>query len=237
MEIIVENNFDDIYVKLLKIVNDHPQYLVSPRGINSKETTHLGFTLTNPCNSVTTIEARKFKQDFAQKFFQWMMKGETDISLLYEFNSNAKKYDDNTDLPATFSTAYGPRIVRQIVDIIRLFEKDIYTRRAVIHILEEHDKILYEVVSNTEYPCTDILHYLIRDNYFHAYTVMRSNNIAKTICYDVYNFCGLQIHLWEKLLSVYPQLKIGNYHHYMISAHFFESEQEMVDKVLYEVQS
>ena len=165
-----------------------------------------------------------------------MINGSNDFSYVYESNKNAANFidlDKKNDVPLTFSTAYGPRIQRQLPFVLRELQNDKDSRRGIIKILFHDDlENFIDKETKVEYPCSSYFQFMIRDNKLNMYTSMRSNNMCKTIVFDVYNCTFLQEFLLNELKKTYPDLKMGKYHHHIVSAHFFNNEQELVNKIL-----
>lgn len=231
------DNFEDIYIAILKELNDNPEYSPVTRGIGCHEITNLTIELTDPRNRIVWNKAREMNYEFAMKFFIWMLNADTDFSYVSGSNKNAvnfidKPKDDSKAMPTNFSTAYGPRIAKQLPYILEELKRDKESRRAVIHVLNEGDLDMLGTDTKEEYPCTDSFTFLIRDNKFHMYTHMRSNNMVLTICYDMYNMTMFHEFMYKAMKLTYPELELGTYHHNIASAHYFDREQELVNKVL-----
>jgi thymidylate synthase len=232
----VADNFEDIYVAILSELKDNPEYTPAPRGIGAREITNLSIELTNPLNRIVWNKARDVNYEFAMKFFIWMINGDTDFS--YVSGSNAKAINfidapkDSKAMPTNFSTAYGPRILKQLPYIIDELKRDPDSRRCVIHVLNEGDLDMLGTDTKEEYPCTDSFTFMIRDGKLHMYTHMRSNNMVLTICYDIYNMTLLHEYLFKVMKKHFPDLQLGTYHHNIVSAHYFDREQVLVDNVL-----
>lgn len=228
-------SFEDIYIDILNELNTSPEFITTPRGVESKEITNLTFELTNPMDRMVWNLGRETNYNFAMKFFIWMLNGSSDFEYVGIANKNAKNFTDedpNTKVPKNFNTAYGPRIKEQFPIILEELKRDKDSRRAVIHILEKEDLNMLGTNTKAEYPCTNSITFLIRDNKLNLYTHMRSNNMVKTIVYDAYNFTMFQEFVWKTLKQHYKDLELGSYHHTAVSAHYFSTEQELVDKIL-----
>ena len=236
---IKSNNFDDIYKSLIYDCYLYPDYIISPRDKETKEILNISFTLSNPLNNEVLSKSRNFKKDFAIKFFEWIKNGETDISKLYDVNDNARKYSDDIPDPVinNRNTSYGPRLNYALNFIIDELKRDPYSRRAIINILYHDDleilKPSYDGLTKIEYPCTIALSFLIRDNKLNLSTMMRSQNIVTTICYDIFNFTKIQIMLLEKLKQneQFQTLQLGEYNHFMVSAHIYAKEMQLAKKI------
>jgi thymidylate synthase len=232
----IGNNFETIYLDMLRMLKENPEYTPSPRGVGSREITNLTFELTDPRDRMVWNKAREVNYEFAMKFFIWMVNGDTDFSYVSGANKHAVEFidkpKDDKAMPTNFSTAYGPRILKQLPFIIEELTRDPDSRRCVIHVLNEDDLNMLGTDTKEEYPCTDSFTWLIRDGHLNMYTHMRSNNMVLTLCYDVFNMTMLHEYLWKALKAVHPALELGIYHHNIVSAHYFEREQPLVDKIL-----
>lgn len=230
------DSFETLYIQILQEINTNPEYTPTTRGIAVKEITNLSFELTDPRNRLVWNKARDTNYEFAMKFFLWMINGDTDFSYVSGSNKHAVEFIDKPKdpnaMPTNFSTAYGPRILKQMPFIIDELSRDKESRRAVIHVLNEDDLNMLGTDTKEEYPCTDSFTFMIRDNKLQMYTHMRSNNMVLTICYDAYNMTLLHEYVYRAMKNVYADLELGTYHHNIVSAHFFDREQGLVDKVL-----
>lgn len=235
-KVFYSDNFESIYIDILSALQNNPEYTPAPRGVGSREITNLSFELTNPMDRLVWNQSRDMNYEFAMKFFLWMINGDTDFSYVASSNKRAvdfiDKPKDDSILPSNFSTAYGPRILKQLPFILEELKRDPESRRSVIHVLNEDDLNMLGTDTKEEYPCTDSFTWLIRDNALQMYTHMRSNNMVKTIAYDIFNMTMLHEYVWRALKGTYRSLKLGTYHQNIVSAHYFESEQPLVDKIL-----
>jgi len=229
------NSFETIYTDILRELNERPEFTPVTRGIGCREITNLSIELTDPRNRFVWNKARDMNYEFAMKFFLWMLNGDTDFSYVAGSNANASNFigkKDDKAMPANFSTAYGPRIQKQLPYILEELKRDKESRRAVIHILNEGDLDMLGTDTKEEYPCTDSITFMIRDDKLHMYTHMRSNNMVLTVCYDMFNFTMFHEYVVRALQAVYPDLELGTYYHNIVSAHYFDREQTLVESVL-----
>lgn len=228
----VSDSYESLYIRVLEELDDTPEFLVTTRGQEAKEILNLSFDLTNPYDRIVWNKARATNYDFAMRFFIWMLNGCDDYDYVADVNPNAKTLIDKPDADVPkFSTAYGPRVVRQIEAIIEELKRDQGTRRAVISILHEDDLAMLGTGTKEEFPCTESISYFIRDGALHSHVKMRSNNMVTTVVYDVFNFTMLQEYVLRRLRACFP-LKMGHYYHSCGSAHFFTSQQQLVINVL-----
>lgn len=230
------DSFETIYLDILYELNVRPEFKPMPRGVGSREITNLSFELTDPRDRLVWNKARDMNYEFATKFWLWMINGDTDFSYVSGANKNAVNFidapKDDKAMPTSFSTAYGPRILKQMPFILEELKRDPASRRCVIHVLNEDDLNMLGTNTKEEYPCTDSFTWMIRDDALYMYTHMRSNNMVLTLAYDVYNMTMLHEFVYKKLKYSYPELKLGSYCHNIVSAHYFDREQGLVDAIL-----
>ncbi len=223
----VEDNYDEIYHQMLKDVFLAPNH----------EVIGISYTLTSPDNLSINSEARAFDLDNAEKFYQWILSGSHDMSIMKDITKRAIQFDREV---GGRNPHYGPRIVCQIDEVITELFDNPGTRRACIMILDKQDQEFLEPKRNKdtiEYPCTISLTYFIRNRYLHASTVMRSNNMCSTVCYDNYIFCKLQQEILQRYnlranLTGKGSIYLGYYFHYIINAHIIKGEIKRTDKIL-----
>jgi thymidylate synthase/broad specificity phosphatase PhoE len=127
----------------------------------------------------------------------------------------------STNLPENFNTLYGPRIRRQLPEIINELQTNKNSRRAVISILSEEDLQLLKATDdpNLEFPCADSGTFNIRQNKLHMHLHMRSNNMGNVAKIDMY--------LWGRLMESIANLlnvELGGVTYTIVSAHIFEND-------------
>lgn len=224
----LEDNYDEIYHRMLKDTFTAPK----------QEIVGMSYELTNPTSTEIDNSVRAFDTENAEKFYQWILSGSGDMSIMKDITKRAIMFDREVD---GRNPHYGPRIADQIDDVIyELFDNPM-SRRACIMILHPDDQAFREAKrqGNTiEYPCTVMLNYFIRDGYLNAHTMMRSNNMCSTVCYDNYIFCRLQeeivcrLNTRGDLMGREPRVHLGSYFHYILNAHIIPGEFKRSDKIL-----
>lgn len=232
----VADDYDTIYHSQLRKLIDSPEFTISePDGTSTAEILNMSFELTDPTKNTVNSKTREFNSVFAEKFFQWIYAGKSDVSELIPVNKNAKRYDDDN---YHRNTAYGPRLLKQLPYILDELKYSEHSRRATINILDADDKeILPDLLSGRttiEFPCTNTIQFVIRDGRLNMHVGMRSNNMVLTVCYDVYNFTNLMFKVFDKLKETYPDLELGSYYHNIASAHIIGKEAKLAKDILKE---
>ena len=230
MNKVISDNYNQIYHKMLWDLNAKPDFQGLGEDKKYKERINVGFNLTDPSRFAVMSKSRSVDYKYAKDFWSFMRSGKEYLPEEFiEEYPHAKRFLESGELPETFSSAYGPKIKRQLPRIIKLLKSNPDTRWAVINILLEEDKKIWDHKTTMEYPCCNTIHFMIRNGELHMMVSMRSNNMVIVIAYDVY----LNIQLMEKVAK---ELKIplGTYNHNVNSAHFFGKQQLLVNKILEE---
>jgi len=234
------NNFDQIYSAILWQLRTSPDYIV--KAVNENDTQRkngyrelLGFQfkLTDITQrTITHNTNREFKLDYAQNFFDYVMTGELE---LVSKNPKAVKYLEEFK---GRNTQYGPRIHKQLGNVLEELMHDKASRRASILILEASDQELLEAKRNgdtdIEYPCTNSLTFSIRNDKLHLVSNMRSQSACMVLPYDVYNWTSLMMYVVERLKPEYPMLMCGTLTHQVASLHYYDNEDTLVKSILSE---
>lgn len=230
---IVADGFEEIYYAILEKINSQFEYEGSARGEFFKEVTNLSFELLDPRNRFVWTSARRANYDFAMRFFIWMFNGCDDADYLLGINPNAKSYMDyKNEVDNKFSTAYGPRIMKQLPTVMEELERDPESRRGSVIILQAEDQQILGQETKVEYPCIQTMNFYIRYNRLNCLVNMRSNNMATTVVYDVFAFTMFQEYVYKHMKRRIEGLQLGTYQHHCISAHYFINQQALVDAVL-----
>lgn len=204
----MKNNFNELYKELINDVLSHGQ-LCKPRGKEIKELIGYQFELTNPNNSLCTIEDRKMNYAFTiVEMFEYLY-GESIPERLCFYNSNMKNYIN----PSTnqFDGAYAPRIKHQLENCYNILLQDKDSRQAVITIRNANDTL-----PTVDFPCTLSFQFLLRENKLNMIVTMRSSDLLWGIPYDVNAFCFIQ-----KNLASWLGVENGTYIHQSGSLHIY----------------
>ncbi len=221
----VKDNFNELYHEMLRDVYKTPGY----------EIIGLSYVLTNPVERNVINSVRAFEPENAEKFFRWVLSGQKNLDDLKAVTKRAEMYDREVEGRCPH---YGPRILPQLTNMIDELHENSNSRRACILILDAGDQIFLPEKRNNrntiEYPCTVALTYFIRGGYLHAHTMMRSNNMCSTICYDNWNFTRMHETVLDLCNERHMRLGLGHYFHYITNAHLIPGEVKRTGKILKE---
>lgn len=221
------NNYNYVYHKILRTVLKNPDFIggstMQSRKIDSnyREIVGITFVIENPVKNRIYNPVRSVDYDYAEKYYNFLISGENNIDVLAEDYPKIKEFVNRGSLPENFSTLYGPRILDQLPNILKLLKEKPTSRWATINVLYREDKKIWDAKTTMEYPCCMNLQFFIRENKLQLVVNMRSNNIFSTVCYDVYLFTKLQSHVADLL-----KIKTGKYIHQINSAHLYGKDYE-----------
>lgn len=189
----MDTSFARSYTNLLRLLINQPDYICDSRIGEMREI--ISYSFKCPLK----IDWDKFAENFphwnyayAKEFFAWMMSGSTNIMELAKYNKNVLNFMPGAEIPANFSTAYGPRIIQQwdgnAAEILKT-----NSRRVIFFILDKGDNFLRTLDTKMEYPCCSYIQFFKRSNDINNINEIdvianfRSSNAYITMLYDVYN--------------------------------------------------
>lgn len=117
----------------------------------------------------------------------------------------------------TLNGAYGPRVNRQLIDLVDHMSRDMYGRQHVLYVGSPGDQY------QPDTPCTNTLQFFIRDGVVHVTAMMRSSDVIKGLPTDVIQFgvlCQVVAHCLA-LVPGYVTVLAG-------SSHVYESDLDRV---------
>lgn len=85
---------------------------------------------------------------------------------------------------------------------------------------------------NKDFTCTLHGYFSIRNDSLNLTINMRSNDLTLGLVYDLPWFISLMYKMRDELKAVYPDLKIGNYSHYVHNLHVYDRDEEKILKML-----
>lgn len=225
--------FSDVYYKLLDQIYNRPSYENSPRGLKQKELTNVELKLIVPENNLFKNEIRSPNLNYLYGELYWYFSGSNklnDISKYSKFWNNISNDD------GTVNSAYGHLLFKDRNEhgitewgwALNSLIKDKDTRQAIIRF----NKPKHSYHNNKDFVCTLTGIFQIRNNCLNFTTTMRSQDMWYGLPYDMPFFSLLQQQMRLHLLPYYPELKIGFYNHYIISAHIYEKNFKDIKKML-----
>jgi thymidylate synthase len=229
------NSVNEAFIKLAKGIFNDPDYVISPRNIETKEWINVQVKIKNPYNRLVTNVHRNMSLKYAFGEWLWYLSASESVKPIAYYSKYWNKLSDDL---ITANSAYGARIygksLRQSIDqwsnVKNELIKDNSSRRAVIQIDMPADLIK----DTKDMPCTLSLHFLIRENKLNLVVNMRSNDLVLGFPYDTFSFTLFQELMLVELKEFMPQLKMGTYFHNVSSMHIYAKDYDLIKAVLTE---
>lgn len=226
--------FAEAYKNLLNEVYNNYEYQTAPRGMNIREILNCAVTIENPYSNLFKNEARSLPLKYLKKELALYLSGRNDAK---GFGEASKFWNKIANDDGTINSAYGNLIFKMddtpgkfsqwrwaLYSLIQ--DKD--TRQAVMHF----NRPCHQYLGVKDFPCTLEMIFHIRDNKLNATTVMRSNDVIKGTTFDIPFFMLVQQMMLQALKTAYPGIEMGTYTHVAHSMHLYESDFELVGKML-----
>jgi thymidylate synthase len=206
---------------------------VKARGSKQLEKTFVNFEILDPTDIDVTIESRKFNKSYAIAEWLWYLSANSKVNNISKL---ASIWKDIQDPYGEVESNYGSYIfsssnhisTSQWNWVANELLNDSDSRRATISINQPYHK----EKNIKDYPCTQYIHFFIRDNRLDMGVCMRSNDIIFGLCNDIFTFCLFQQLMLNQLNDMGLNLQLGSYFHHAGSLHIYERHFEMMDKIL-----
>jgi thymidylate synthase len=189
----------------------------APRGLPTIEVLGASLTLTDPRRRLVDVPpARVINPAFAVAEAAWILSG-SDAPWIYTYNERLADYADNGRLMG----AYGPRLRRwhgttdQLAQALKTLADDPGTRRAVIQLYDPDA----DTRGHKDVPCTLGYRFFLRDGRLHMHTTMRSQDLWRGFCYDIFTATILQ-----ELLAGWLGAELGSYLLCVDSLHLYAQD-------------
>lgn len=236
------DSIDQAFVETLELIKNKGN-VTKPRNMETLEVTNVGFSIVDPRRRLLQNKARAIKTHYAAANVAWNICQRNDVESICFWNENGRRISDDG---ATFHGAnYGSRWELYLPEVITLLEMDPDTRRAWCPIWMPSDLVSggdstslgspidFYSRDGKDVPCTIGFGIRIVGNYDHRLlemdVVMRSQSVCGVLPYDVFLFTTLQ-----ELIANELNVGLGKYNHFMLSAHYYTREQDMVDACIEE---
>jgi len=226
--------FAEAYKNLLNEVYNKFEYETAPRGMNIREIMNCSVVIENPYSNLFKNDERSVPMKYLKKELALYLSGRNDAE---GFSEASKFWNKIANDDGTINSAYG-NLIFKIEDTPAKFTQwrwalysllqDRDTRQAVMHF----NRPCHQYLGVKDFPCTLEMTFHIRDGKLNATTVMRSNDVVKGTTFDIPFFTLVQQMMFNALEKAYPDLKIGTYTHIAHSMHLYESDFELVRKML-----
>lgn len=147
------------------------------------------FVIENPGHRIVSNEVHSLDLSVAAARFVWMISGNNRLADIEFHDPIVKNFtDDEIIVPGS---SYGTRIrqahpgIDQLSGTIAALHKDPNSRRAAISICQPTDSTRY---ASKDMPCAFGMFFHAREGALHAQLVMRSNNAATLLPFNLFEF-------------------------------------------------
>lgn len=193
---------------------------VSPRGQRTREILGATIRVEDPTNVLPLAVSRNAHLPIAAAEALQLIGGVSHPELMCRIASKFPNFMDG----GVFHGAYGPRVRPQIGSVIRRLSADKDTRQALLTIWDPAQDA--HVDGLKDYPCTTVLHFMIRNDRLILHTTMRSNDVYWGLTYDAFQFTQLQLTIADAL-----GIEAGPYYHHANSLHVYERDFAAIDSI------
>lgn len=237
----IYRDLNEAFVESLKDLHENGS-LVRSRGSKQKETLWYSLMIEDPTALSIEVPARKFKPSYAVSEWLWYLSQDKGVHNIGKLASIWRDIADNKNEVESNYGFWLHGLINSKTDqnqwqwVKEELLKDKDTRRASFTINSSHHK----GQNNKDYPCTQYIHFFIRDNMLHLGVHMRSNDAIFGFCNDVFTFCMYQQLMLNELNSYIAEhgdletekIELGHYYHSADSFHIYESHFKMMDKIV-----
>jgi len=224
----ISNSFNELFCESISYLQSRGNRVKS-RGSEQLEQIFYSCTLTDPRNLDITVPARKFNSNYSVTEWLWYLSKDRNVHNISKF---AKIWDmikdENNEVESNYGTyIFSSSFGNQWEWVKNELASDRDSRRATIAINQPHHKS----GNSKDFPCTQYMHFLIRDNRLHLGVCMRSNDAVFGFCNDVFTFCMFQQLMVNELNDIGLNVKLGKYHHTAGSFHVYERHYTMMNNI------
>ena len=227
----IYKDLNEAFVESLKAVEDRG-HMVQSRGTNQRELLFYNICIEDPTALSIDVPARRFSPDYAIAEWLWYISKDRSVRNIGKLaNIWLQIQDEDGECESNYGTYL---LGKQWNWVIEELINDPDSRRATLAINQPYHK----GKNNADYPCTQYVHFFIRDNRLHLGIHMRSNDAIFGFCNDVFTFCMFQQLMLNdlnrnfKLRKKGLRLELGKYYHSAGSFHVYENHWPMMDKIL-----
>lgn len=108
---------------------------------------------------------------------------------------------------------YHNRMIEQLVEVVKILKKDIYSRRAVVVVRHPGD------ITLDDPPCLQMIQYIVNNGHLDCFVTFRSNDAVKAFFMNAFALIDIQ-----RIISEILNIKLGRYIHTADSFHAYEND-------------
>ena len=219
-------NATHAFAQMLRDIRLHGEEL-SVRGKSCSELRNRTIVLERPCERCIVTPGRMNDIFITIAETMWVLAGRNDLGFLQHYLSRARDYSDDG---STWRAAYGPRLRRlrggtdQLMENLRLLKSEPLTRRSVATLFDP----TLDFIESKDIPCTNWIHWLVRQDKLHMNIAVRSNDI-------IWGFSGINTFEWSvvhELMSGWLGLAVGEQTFFISSLHLYKHHYDRADYII-----
>lgn len=233
------DSFAKLYAKVLNDIYHKPEFVSTPRGQKVHERLGVELEITNPYSNLFFNEVRSIPFQYLANELVLYFAGKYNVDSLSKelsFGEASAFWKKIANSDGTVNSAYGYLLFKnqayeqqtQWKWIIDSLKKDENTRQAICHI----NRPFHQYESNKDFVCTMSYHFFIRDNKLYMHCHRRSQDMYYGMTYDVPWELLLMQCVKKELEDVYPDLELGSYKLFIGSAHIYERDFPVIERML-----
>jgi len=226
-------NIAEIFEEVLRDLQDDPDHIASPRGMEVREIRDCSMQIDNPMLNIYKNPTRSSVLKYIAAELLWYFSGTNNPKYIENYASMWKNLH-NED--GTVNSAYGHLLFNEWNEheftqyqwVIESLKRDKDSRQAFMHFNKPHHQFL----ENKDQVCTLQALFHIREDKLHMTLTMRSNDVIFGFMTDWSFFSVLHYHVFLHMKEYYPELEMGSYTHISHSMHLYERHYDLVKKMV-----
>ena len=236
----IYQSLDEAFCEGLHLVDSEGRHVES-RGTKQKELLFHQIEILDPTALSIMPRARKFQPLYAVAEWLWYLSANPSAQNIGKW---ASIWNDITDEKGDVESNYGTYIFGKAGPITKYSNRGTQWQWVIDELLADRDSRRATIMINQpyhkfknkkDYPCTNNMHFFIRESKLFLGVNMRSNCSVHGFCNDVWTFCMFQQMMLNELNTRLPedqQLSLGSYIHSAGSYHVYERHWSMMRKIV-----
>lgn len=198
---------------------------VSPRGKPVRELRGFMLEVQNPYGSMPLgVRGRRANAAIGVAEALQLISGRSFPQMMARITREFKKFMDGEILQG----AYGPRIRAQLPLVVELLREDPDTRQAVLEVWDPMSDLFNGAGGQSQdVACTLGLQFILRNEYLHVHSTMRSQDVWLGLAYDIFMF--------SELLGTVAHLlgaRVGSVTHTVGSLHLYDEHAAAAESAI-----
>ena len=229
--------FQPYYKKLVNKI-DNRDFVTDKSGCKVVEiiAPRIEFDLSKTDNGYVDFKCRKSPRAYCEKENEWYISKELNIKKVNNVTIWNNVCDENDEINSNYGyLVYSRGNFSQFTHCLHKLEHDKYSRQAIIIYTRPSIQLEYNALDASDFICTNYQQFFIRDDKLHCVTSMRSNDCIFGTFNDIPWYCYVVNDMYNKLLTTYSSLKLGNMVFLPNSFHCYERHFDLLKEIANEI--